>query len=266
MQRRIRLMAAPARARRPCEVSEDPEPSRATPAGRPRTPDPSPHRPVHGRAPWRTRRANLNLGEVYTAWFQVQVPLRGIARLQGHVWVEALVPCRTANMGTTRHTSVAAAMIAAILMAVTSTSSTGLHPARAPNSTAASIRVRAVRQPHLNGDTPLKPHDMQLASFDKAGKAIMNLAAEGGHGARVELKAGVEFTVHVNHSCIFPYTTLHHPITVATLPDSSGLVRADGGPHYYWIDELPEGLMPAWALNLTCGVFVRQKDVELVKH
>ena len=182
------------------------------------------------------------------------------------MWVEALVPYRTANMGTTRHTSVAAAMIAAIFMAVTSTSSTGLHPARAPNSTAASIRVRAVRQPHLNGDTPLKPHDMQVASFDKAGKAIMNLAAEGGHGARVEIKAGVEFTVHVNHSCVFPYTTLHHPITVTTLPDSSGLVRADGGPHYYWIDELPEGLMPAWALNLTCGVFVRQKDVELVKH
>ena len=170
-------------------------------------------------------------------------------------------------MGATRHTSVAAAMIAAIFIAVASaSSSTGLHPARAPNSTAASIRVRAVRQPHLNGDTPLKPDNMHMASFDKAGKAIMNLAAEGGHGARVEIKAAVEFTVHVNHSCVFPYTTLHHPITVTTLPDGSGLVRADGGPHYYWIDELPAGLMPAWALNLTCGVFVRQQDVELVKR
>ena len=88
-----------------------------------------------------------------------------------------------------------------------------------------TIKVRAVRQPHLNGDTPLKPDNQQMASFDKAGKAIMSIAAEGGHGERVQIKAGSEFSVYRNHSCEFPHTTMHRSM-VRTLPN-----KQDNGMH-----------------------------------
>lgn len=178
---------------------------------------------------------------------------------------------------------------------------------------AQTITVTAVRAPHLNADTPLKPDNQQMASFDKAGKAIMNIAAAGGHGERVEIKSGTKFEVYRNHSCVFPHTTLgvpkvwpdlcprhldkksltssptiaiapsidglihamltpfivclsnviHRPEQVVeTLPDGSGLIRADGGPHYYWLASAPG--LPSWVSNITCGVFVRDRDVKLV--
>ena len=33
------------------------------------------------------------------------------------------------------------------------------------------VRLRVTRVPHLNADSPLKPDNMDMASFDKAGKA-----------------------------------------------------------------------------------------------
>jgi hypothetical protein len=32
------------------------------------------------------------------------------------------------------------------------------------------VHLRVTRVPHLNADTPLKPNNMDMASFDKAGK------------------------------------------------------------------------------------------------
>jgi hypothetical protein len=86
----------------------------------------------------------------------------------------------------------------------------------------------------------------------------MNIATEGGHGERVQIKAGAELTVYRNHSCMFSHTTMLRPMRVGTLPDGSELVRADGGPHYYGVESAPG--LPSWVSNMTCGLFVRQHE------
>ncbi len=43
------------------------------------------------------------------------------------------------------------------------------------------IKLRVTKSPHLDCDSPLKPNNMEVASFDKAGKAIMNLLALNGY-------------------------------------------------------------------------------------
>jgi hypothetical protein len=42
------------------------------------------------------------------------------------------------------------------------------------------LKLRVTKSPHLDCDSPFKPNDMEVASFDKAGKAIMNLLALNG--------------------------------------------------------------------------------------
>ncbi len=52
--------------------------------------------------------------------------------------------------------------------------------AAAVSLAAADLTLRVTRSPHLDCDSPLKPKDMRIADFDKAGKAIMSILAEGG--------------------------------------------------------------------------------------
>ena len=42
------------------------------------------------------------------------------------------------------------------------------------------VHLRVTRVPHLNADAPLKPDNMNMASFDKAGKvsALMRVTAK----------------------------------------------------------------------------------------
>ena len=123
------------------------------------------------------------------------------------------------------------------------------------------VHLRVVKSPHLDCTSPLKPDDMTVASFDKAGKPIMNLLAEGGHGVRAQLLTGTVFTAHTNYSCTFPKTSLGHPQDVTAYPHNNGTIFIDGGYLAYWIVDAP---LPAWANATTCGAFVRTEDVEVV--
>jgi hypothetical protein len=128
---------------------------------------------------------------------------------------------------------------------------------------AADVRLRVIKSPHLDCDSPLKPDDMSVASFDRAGKAIMNLLAEGGHGARAQLPLGATFSAHTNYSCTYPKTSLGHPQAVVAYPHNNGTIYIDGGYLAYWISDAG-GFMPNWVSNITCGAFVRTVDVEVV--
>jgi hypothetical protein len=123
------------------------------------------------------------------------------------------------------------------------------------------VRLRVVKTPHLDCTSPLKPDDMTVASFDKAGKAIMNLLAQGGHGARAQLTTGTVFSAHTNYTCTYPKTSLGHPQAVTAYPHNNGTIFIDGGYLAYWIALAP---LPAWANDTLCGAFVRTEDVEVV--
>ena len=109
----------------------------------------------------------------------------------------------------------------------------------------------------------MKPDNMEMASFDAAGKAIMNLLAEGGHGARVQLAEGTVFSAYTNHSCVYPRTSLGSDERVTVYPQNNGLVYVDGGYIVYWI---ANASLPAWVETIPCGAYVRAQDVEVVKQ